>query len=170
MKKNPKDIPQTPMRSGEATEIQLLYGVWNILDGDNQKRLEHRLRACGQWANYRMMHALIGKVVNGLMLTVPPDKAQRFLMQLGNQELRVVPTTNIQPKPGYMYVEEDHLRDLLVVGMQNMCILCDGGHQQRKGCKLRRIIKDVCMFEMHEDKNKCLGQWLLAHYQREDEE
>lgn len=164
-----KEIPISAMKSGEATEIQLLYGVWNILDGENQKRLEPRLRACGQWANYRMMNALSGRVVNGLMLTVPPDKAQRFLMQLGNQELRVVPTTSTAPKPGYMYVEEDHLRDLLVVGMQNMCILCDGGHQQRKGCKLRRIIRDVCMFELHESKTECLGQWLLARYQREEE-
>lgn len=163
-----KEIPVSPMKSGEATEIQLLYGVWNILDGDNQKMLEKRLRDCGQWANYRMMNALIGKVVNGLMLTVPPDKAQRFLMQLGNQELRVVPTTNTAPKPGYMYVEEDHLRDLMVAGMQNMCILCDGGHQQRKGCKLRRIIKDVCMFELQESKTECLGQWLLARYQKDE--
>lgn len=46
---------------------------------------------------------------------------------------RVVPTTNTQPKPGYIYVEEDYVRDLMVLGMQNMCLMCEGGHQDRKG-------------------------------------
>lgn len=163
-----KPVPVTPMKSGEASEIQLMYGVWNILDGPTQGALEKRLRACGQWANYRMMNALIKKVCEGLMETIPPDKAARFLMQLGNQELRVCPVTNIKPKKGYVYLEEGHLRDLLINGLQNSCLLCEGGHQDRKGCKLRKIIKDVCMFECEESAAQCRGQWLLARYKRDD--
>lgn len=156
-----------PLKSGEASEIELMFGVWNILD-EAEPALKARLQHGKQWANFRMMHALIPKVMNGLMATMDPAKAKRLQMHLGNMELRVVPTTNTQPKPGYIYVEEDYVRDLMVLGMQNMCLMCDGGHQDRKGCRLRKILKDICMFELQESKSECLGQWLLSRYQKEE--
>lgn len=152
-----------PLKSGEASEIELMFGVWNILD-EVSPILQDRLKLGKQWANFRMMHALIPKVMNGLMSTIQPDKAKRLQMHLGNQELRVVPTTNTAPKPGYIYLEEDYVRDLMVMGMQNLCLMCEGGHQDRKGCRLRKILKAVCMFELQESKTQCLGQWLLSRY------
>lgn len=163
-----KPVPVTPMKSGEPGDVQLMFGIWNSLDSPMQKRLEKRLRDCGQWANYRMMTALSEKVFNGLMETVPPDKAARFLMQLGNQELRVCPIGNVQTRKGFVLLEEEHLRDLLINGLQNSCLLCDGTNQDRKDCKFRKIIKDVCMFECEESAAQCRGQWLLARYKRDD--
>lgn len=156
-----------PLKSGEASEIELMFGIWNILD-EASPILQDRLKLGKQWANFRMMHALIPKVMNGLMSTIQPDKAKRLQMHLGNQELRVVPTTNTTPKPGYIYVEEDYVRDLMVMGMQNLCLMCEGTHQDRKGCRLRKILKDICMFELQESKTECLGRWLLARYKRDE--
>lgn len=153
-----------PLKNGEASETQLMFGVWNILD-EAEPILKDRLKHCRQWANFRMMQAITPKIVKGLMATMEESKAKRLQMHLGNQELRVVPTTNTQPKPGYIYVEEDYVRDLMVMGMQNLCLVCEGGHQDRKGCRLRKILKDICMFELQESKAECLGQWLLSRYQ-----
>ena len=64
-----------PLKPGEATQIQMMFGVWNILD-DSETSLRERLKLSKQWANFRMMHALIPKVVNSMMDTIPLELFQ----------------------------------------------------------------------------------------------
>lgn len=156
-----ENIPVSPLKSGEASEIQLLYGCRQILD-TSADRLKSRLQACGQWSKFRTMQAWLPKVCDGIMTTVPVDKATRFLLNLCNQEIRVCSKSALQTKPGYILIEEDNLRDLMVFGMRNACLMCDDSHQERRKCQLRRILKQTTLFEPQESDAECLGQWLLG--------
>lgn len=164
-KKDPSTIRQTPLKPREASDIQLLYGCRELIDGCAEK-LKTRLQECGQWSAFRTVQAFMPRITEEIMLTVPVDKATRFLMSLGNQEIRVVPKTNIQTRPGIIPIEEDALHDLFVFGMRNACVLCDGSHQQRKNCQLRRILKQTTLFELQENDAECLGQWLFARCEK----
>ena len=159
------EIKRTPLKTGEASDLKILWGIWELVDGI-APRLKKRLQECGEWSAFRTIQAFLPKVTNQIMLTVPLDKAERFLWNLGNQEIRVVPKSNIQSRPGCILIEEDALRDLFVFGMRNACVLCDGSHQQRKNCQLRRIIKNTTLFELQENDAECLGQWLFARCEK----
>lgn len=159
------EIKQTPLKSGEASELQLLWGCRELIDGV-APHLKARLQECGEWSAFRTIQAFLPKVTNQIMLTVPLDKAERFLWNLGNQEIRVVPKSSLQSRPGCILIEEDALRDLFVFGMRNACVLCDGSHQQRKNCQLRRILKKTTLFELQENDAECLGQWLFARCEK----
>lgn len=161
---NPEPV-RTPLKSGEACDIQLFFGCQEILD-TSADRLKRRLRQGNVWREFRIIQSLTPKVFNGLMTTVPPDKAARFLLNLCNQEIRVCSKSALQTRPGYILIEEDALRDLFVFGMRNACVLCDGSHQQRKNCQLRRILKKTTLFELQENDAECLGQWLFARCEK----
>lgn len=155
-----ENIRQTPLKNGEASDIQLLYGCRELIDGVCE-RLKPRLRECGEWSKFRTIQAFLPSVTDNIMLTVPVDKATRFLMNLCNQEIRVVPKSNVQTRPGFILIEEDNLRELMMFGLRSACVLCDGSHQERKNCQLRRIVKQTTLFELEENNAECLGQWLL---------
>lgn len=154
------ELKQIPLKPREASEIQLLFGCREIFDGCAEK-LKARLQACGQWSKFRTCQAFLPKITDEIMTTVPLDKATRFLLNLTNQEIRVVSKSSLETRPGFILIEEDNLRDLLMFGMKSACVLCDGSHQERKNCQLRRILKKTTLFELEENGAECAGQWLL---------
>lgn len=155
----------TPLKSGEASEIQLLYGCREILD-TCAERLKPRLQQCGQWRNFRLAQSIMPGITDKLMTTVPRDKAVRFLNNLANQEIRVVNRHDVHTRPDMIMIEEDNLRTLLIFAMRSACVLCDGSHQERKSCDLRRILKKTTLFELEESSAECCGQWLFRRREK----
>lgn len=75
-----ENIPVSPLKTGEASDIQLLFGCQQITD-TSAERLKTRLRQGKVWREFRIIQALTPKVLNGLMLTVPPRQSEAISAQ-----------------------------------------------------------------------------------------
>lgn len=149
-----------PMRSGEAMEIQLLWACREVLD-TAAKRLEKRLKACNRWRQYRTMQKWLENMTNDIMLTIEPQKAQTFLVNLMNQEIRVVSKSRIHSEPGYTLIPTDVLSSIILQAMTDTCMLCNGEGCDMAKCKFRKAIKQTMMFEVDESGGVCMGKTLL---------
>lgn len=150
-----------PLRSGEATELQLLWACREVLDTAGQM-LENRLKAAKRWRQYRTMQKWIANITEDLMKTIEPRKAATFLVNLSNQEIRVVSKRNIRNEPGYTLIPSDALGAILHQAMQGTCLLCNGDGCDMAKCKFRKHLKQTAMFEIDESGGICLGKTLLT--------
>lgn len=82
-------IKPIPLKESEAREIQLLWGVMEILS-ETSPRLKKRLQACGRWRQLRACAAWMGRIVGDVMDTIEPPKRRKFMLNLENQEMRTV--------------------------------------------------------------------------------
>lgn len=82
-------IKPIPLKESEAREIQLLWGVMEILS-ETSPRLKKRLQACGRWRQLRTCAAWMGRIVGDVMDTIEPPKRRKFMLNLENQEMRIV--------------------------------------------------------------------------------
>ena len=149
-----------PLRSGEATEVQLLWACREVFD-TVAATLEKRLRACNRWRQFRTMQTWTANITNDIMLTVEPKKAQTFLINLGRQQIRVVSKSHIQSEPGYTLIPTDALSDIILQAMNDTCMLCDGEGCDMAKCTFRKSIKQTIMFEVDESGDICMGKTLL---------
>lgn len=149
-----------PLRSGEATEIQLLWACREVFD-TVAAVLEKRLRACNRWSQFRTMQTWLANMTNDLMLTIEPKKAQTFLINLRHQQIRVVSKSHIQTEPGHTLIPTDVLHDIILQAMSDTCMLCNGEGCDMAKCKFRKSIKQTIMFDVDESSGVCMGKTLL---------
>ncbi len=150
-----------PLRSGEATEIQLLWACREVLE-TAEKPLEKRLKAVKRWRQYKAMQKWIANITEDLMHTIEPRKAATFLANLSNQEIRVVSKRSIRSEPGYTLIPSDALQAILLQAMQDTCLLCNGEGCDMAKCRFRKHLKQTVMFEVDESGGICMGKTLLT--------
>lgn len=167
--KPPMKETYIPLRGGEATELQLLWACREALD-NAEKVLEKRLKACKRWPQFRTMQKWIANITNDLMQTIEPNKAQTFLVNLMNQEIRVRSKSSIHNEPGYTLIPSDVLSDIIIQAMTDTCMLCDGGGCDMAKCKFRKSIKQTMMFEIDESGGVCMGKILLERLEAQHEQ
>lgn len=155
-----------PLRSGEATEIQLLWACREVLD-TSEKMLEKRLKACQRWRQFRTMQKWLENMMDDLMRTIEPKKAATFLVNLMNQQIRVVNKSRVVNEPGYTLIPSEVLSDIIMQAMKDTCMLCDGYGCDMAKCQFRKSIKQVMMFEVDESGGVCMGKTLLEKLERE---
>lgn len=155
-----------PLRTGEATELQLLWACREVLD-TAEKMLEKRLKACKRWSQFRTMQKWLENMTNDLMLTIEPKKAQTFLVNLMHQQIRVVSKSRVVNEPGYTYIPSEALSDIIIQAMKDTCMLCNGEGCDMAKCKFRKSIKEVMMFEVDESGGVCMGQTLLEQLRKD---
>ena len=154
-------LEHIPLRSGEATELQLLWACREVFDTAGQM-LEKRLKAAKRWRQYRTMQKWIANITEDMMKTIEPKKAATFLVNLINQEIRVVSKRNISNEPGYTLIPSDALGAILHQAMQDTCLLCNGEGFYMAKCKFRKHLKQTAMFEIDESGGICLGKTLIT--------
>lgn len=147
-------IKPIPLKESEAREVQLLWGVMEILS-ETSPRLKKRLQACGRWRQLRTCAAW--------MDTIEYEKRRKFLLNLRGQELRVVCKGVPDTTPGYTVVEQDVLHTYIRQAIGHRCVLCDGAGCDMARCELRKALKKTVMFEIDEAGGICLGKKLLTH-------
>ena len=149
-----------PLRSGEAADLKLLWACREVLDAVSET-LEKRLRFCTRWRQFRTMQTWFANMTNDLMLTVEPKKAQTFLINLQNQEIRVVNKSRLHTEVGYTLIPTEVLQDIILQAMRDTCMLCDGEGCDMAKCEFRKAIKQTIMFEVDESGGVCMGKTLL---------
>jgi len=154
-----------PMRSGEATELQLLWACREVLD-NAEKMLEKRLKACKRWRQFRTMQKWLANMTNDLMATIEPKKAHTFLVNLMHQEIRVRSKSSLHNEPGYTYIPSEVLSDIIIQAMTDTCMLCNGEGCDMAKCKFRKSLKQTMMFEVDEGGGVCMGKTLLEKLER----
>lgn len=149
-----------PLRSGEATEIQLLWACREVMDTCAEV-LEKRLKACKRWAQLRTMQKWLENMTNDIMLTIDPKRAVLFLVNLRNQHIKVVSKGRVVNEPGYTTIPSEVLSDIIIQAMTDTCMLCNGEGCDMAKCKFRKSIKQVMMFDVDESGGVCMGKTLL---------
>lgn len=151
-------MKQTPLKQKEVTDLQLFWGCREIIENEPLS-LEQRLRDCGKWRQFRTIRAWIGPILDALMTTVPHDKARQFAANIANHELRVCCKGSINTVPNMVLMDEDVASRFILRNVKDRCTICDGSHEQRKKCQLRRDLKHQILFEIDES-NDCIGRTL----------
>lgn len=149
-----------PLRSGEATDIQLLWACREVFD-TSEKTLEKRLKACKRWSQFRTMQKWLANMTENIMQTIEPAKQRTFLMNLTNQEIRVVNKTTIKRDPDYIMIPSEALSNIIMQAMTDTCMLCNGEGCDMAKCKFRKSLKQTMMFEIDEKGGVCMGKTLL---------
>ena len=163
----PKNGEYIPLRSGEATEIQLLWACREVFD-TTAKALEKRLKACGRWAQFRTMQKWIENITNDIMLTIDPKRATTFLMNLMYQQIRVVSKNHTVNEPGWTWIPSEVLSNIILQAMTDTCMLCNGEGCDMAKCKFRKSIKQTMMFDVDESGGVCMGKTLLERLEGEE--
>lgn len=150
-----------PLRTGEATEIQLIWACREVFD-TAEKALEKRLKACKRWAQFRTMQKWLANMTDSLMQTIEPVKQRTFLVNLMNQQIRVVSKSYIKKDPDYTLIPSEALSNIIIQAMKDTCMLCDGEGCDMAKCAFRKSLKQTMMFEIDESPGVCMGRTLLA--------
>ena len=150
-----------PLREGEAREIQLLWGVMEILS-ETSPKLKKRLQAVGRWRQYRAAAVWLDRIIEDLTGTIEPSKLRKFLLNLRNQEMRIVCKGVPDTAPGYTVVEQDVLHTYIRQAIGQCCVLCDGAGCDMARCELRKALKKTVMFEIDEAGEVCMGKTILV--------
>ncbi len=149
-----------PLRTGEATELQLLWGCREIVDSAGSM-LEKRLKACKRWPQFRTIQKWLANMTEDVMQTIEPKRRKTFLVNLMNQQVRVVSKSYIQTQPEYTLIQSKALSDIIIQAMKDTCMLCDGEGCDMAKCSFRKSIKEVMMFDIDESNGICMGKTLL---------
>lgn len=155
-----------PLRSGEATELQLMWACREVFD-TAEKVLEKRLKACKRWAQFRTIQKWLANMTDSLMQTIEPAKQRTFLLNLMNQQIRVVSKSYIKKDPDYTLIPSATLSDIILQAMHDTCMLCNGESCDMAKCKFRKAIKQTMMFEIDESGGVCMGRTLLEKLEAE---
>lgn len=162
---NAKEI--MPLRSGEATELQLLWACSHIMDTCSE-RLEKRIRLISRWPQFRTIQKWLSSITNEIMTTMDEKRAKTFLLNLMNQEIRVVSKSTIQTHPDYTLIPSRTLSCIIAQAMTDTCMLCNGDGCDMAKCRFRKELKQTMMFDIDESGGVCMGKTLLAKMERED--
>lgn len=162
-----KSFEIIPLRTGEATEIQLLWASRDIHHTPSGY-LEKRLKACKRWSQFCTIRKWMDNIVDDLMETIDPKRRQTFLLNLRNQEIRVVSKSNIRNEPGYTLIPSRVLSDIIVQAMTDTCMICNGEGCDMAKCRFRKSIKQTMMFDIDESGGVCMGKTLLEMLEKEE--
>lgn len=154
-----------PLRSGEATEIQLLWACREVMD-TSASVLEKRLKACKRWPQFRTMQKWLENTTNDIMLTIDPQRAKTFLVNLMHQQIRVVSKSRIVNEPGYTLIPSEVLSDIIIQAMTDTCMICNGEGCDMAKCRFRKSLKQTMMFDVDESGGVCMGKTLLEKLER----
>lgn len=160
---NSKEI--IPLRSGDATELQLLWACREVMDTAGP-RLEKRLRAIGRWPQFRAMQKWLASITNEIMTTIEPRRAEIFLLNLMNQEIRVVSKGSIRSHPDYTLIPTETLSNIIVQAMTDTCMICNGEGCDMAKCRFRKSLKKTMLFDVDESGGVCMGKTLLEKLER----
>ena len=147
------------LRTGDASDLQLLWGCREILD-TCAKTLERYIKASGHWEEYPEHQKWFADLTEDIMVTIDPEKAQTFLVNLMNQQIRVVSKSHIQTAPGYTLVPTDVLSNIIAQAMTDTCLLCDGEGPDMARCRFRKSLKKTMMLAVDESDGICMGKIL----------
>ena len=151
-----------PLKETEARELQLIWATREILS-EPSARLAKRLRACRRWRQYRAASVWIDHITNDLMDSVEADKRRKFLMNLRNQEIRIVNKHAADASPDFTLVESDDLRFYIKEALCSRCLICSGLKSDMAKCELRKALKRTTLIDVDESDGECMGTRLLVH-------
>lgn len=149
-----------PLRSGEPNDLQMFWACREVFDMP-EHHIEKRLKACNRWRQFRIMKTWMANITNDLMLTIEPKKAEAFLLNLMNQQIRVVSKSHITSHPDYTIINSEVLGDIILTAMNDTCKICNGEGCDMAHCKFRKALKKAMMFEIDESGGVCMGKAIL---------
>lgn len=150
-----------PLKTGEATQMQLLIGLIDTLD-DGQEMLEKRLKRCGRWRQYRVMQTWTKLMAHDLLETMEPRKKALFWANLRNQVLHVASRGSVSAMPDMTVCRAEDLHWLIDDAVREHCAICMGLGTDMAKCELRKHLKRMALFEPDESGGVCMGKQIEA--------
>mgnify|MGYP007060498230 CR=1 FL=1 len=110
---------------------------------DPSPRLKARLQAVGRWRQYRTAAVWPDRIIEDLTGERSSRRScENFLLNLRNQEMRIVCKGVPDTAPGYTVVEQDVLHTYIRQAIGQCCVLCDGAGCDMARCELRKALKN----------------------------
>ena len=149
---------EMPLRGREATQLSFMWSLYKVLRDDQS--LKSRMASIGLWWRYKGLLKQLENMCRACFNTVPDEAYRRFDAALQMQDIQVVVRGGAVDSTGdYMAVPRSAMLDVLSVASKE-CLLCDGGHQDKKKCLYRKAIKKLCLPDLShaEDNGICMGK------------
>lgn len=148
-----------PLNGKESLWLQYFAYFVNALN-DPEEPMKKRFNVMGKNWRFKGLAKQALNLYEDILVTLPEDKYRQFMACLKMQRLYIV--TNraaTDPTGDYTVVPRRALLGILGTASKE-CLLCDGGHEDRRKCPYRRAIKDLCLPDLSnvEDNGICLGK------------
>lgn len=105
------------------------------------------------WRNIRLAEALLDKLVEQLMDTIPEEQLRTIYHQMQVTTFKLASRSVGKEDGGFWVVDKDTLTTLVKYAVDNTCILCDG----KQKCELRSILDDMPVSIENESMMACKG-------------
>lgn len=152
-------LTQMPLNGKEALYLQYLAYLTNAMK-ESETVFEKRMRVNGFFWRFKGLSKQACNLYMKLRKTLPEAVENRFVGMLNLQQLYIVTRGGaVDPTGDFTVVPRKALLGILTTASKE-CVLCDGGHEDRRKCPYRRAIKDLCLPDLShvEDNGICLGK------------
>lgn len=144
-----------PLTMREYDALRTVFGALNALDSDT---LKERLKTTKYgWRDIRLCLAVMRKVLDKLLLTIPPLKLLTLQEELKHTYCEVRIRGGGTPShPDCVYVSQKAIVAMIDRAIQLECLLCDKSVKDGKRCPLYKNIQALFPYELDEPTDtKC---------------
>lgn len=160
-----RNVPEIRLRGEDVSRMLEIFAVWEQMDRlAKDESFCRRCRAVpGGLRDLRMLSAVVAKLADALVWTIPQEKVVGFIRTLKRMRFGIAqgPVAS-PPKPNEEEIITTHELDVLVSSAwENRCRLCVDGNCDR--CELGRVLDNLV------SKDRDGRSWSMMDIRRKDE-
>ena len=128
------------IKGNENQGLKWLFAFDSCLKLDCLDKLEKRLKSMPNgWRDARMIQTVLGRLIDNLSETIPPEQRISILKNLMNQEIRIG-TSAVASVPDFTLVPLKSAYILSQAAMDNQCLFCAKSVMDARKCELRKAL------------------------------
>lgn len=124
----------------ENQGLKWLYAFDSCLKLDCMDKLEKRLKSIPNgWRDARMIQSVLGRLIDRLTDTIPPEQRIAILTNLTKQEIRIG-ATSVASAKDFTLVPLESAYVLVDAAMDSVCDFCSKTVMEARKCELRKAL------------------------------
>lgn len=143
-----------PLTMREYDALRTVFGALNALDSET---LKDRLKTTKYgWRDMRVSLAFMKKVLDKILMTIPPHKLLTLKEELNHTYCEVrIRGGGSATHPDCVYVSQKAIVAMIDRAIQLECLLCEKTAKEGKRCPLYRNIQALFPYELDEPTDTC---------------
>lgn len=124
----------------ENQGLKWLFAFDSCLKLDCLDKLEKRLKSMpNAWRDARLIQTVLGRLIDSVSETIPPEQRIAILKNLMHQEIRIG-TAATASAPDFTLVPLKSVYVLVDAAMDSVCDFCNKSVMDARKCELRRAL------------------------------